>query len=327
MAVYGEFAETVPPGASRTMRAAALINYGGAALSLALIVGVGVWGYKLVMRDVTGIPVVRAMEGPMRVAPGDPGGNVALYAGLSVNAVAAMGEAAPPEDVLVLAPRQTDLSAADLTVQPDAEAGEVMGEPATSDAVVTPVGLTDPAAASAPLTAEQVLALADQIAGTIAPMSALAEGTDAPVTMSVNGVDTAAIADIVPAAVPGVSTSLRPSVRPTDVVADATAPAAVAAPIAAPIAEVTTATIAAGTALVQLGAFESPAIAGNEWQRLDIKFAEYMSDKQQLIQKAESGGKTFYRLRASGFADLSEARRFCSALVAENAACIPVVVR
>lgn len=267
----------------------------------------------------------------MRVAPGDPGGNVALYAGLSVNAVAAMGEAAPPEDVLVLAPRQTDLSAADLTVQPDAEAGEVMGEPATSDAVVTPVGLTGPAEPSAPLTAEQVLALADQIAGTTAPMSALAEGTDAPVTMSVNGVDTAAIADIVPAAVPGVSTSLRPSVRPTDAVASATAPAAapaaVAAPDAVPIAEVTTATIAAGTALVQLGAFESPAIAGNEWQRLDVKFAEYMSDKQQLIQKAESGGKTFFRLRASGFADLSEARRFCSALVAENAACIPVVVR
>ncbi len=332
MAVYGEFAASVPPSAPRTLRAGALINYGGAALSLALIVGIGVWGYKLVMRDVTGIPVVRAMEGPMRVAPGDPGGNVALYAGLSVNAVAAMGEAAPPEDVLVLAPRQANLTAADLTVQPDAEVGEVMGELAASDAVVTPVGLTEPAAPSAPLTAEQVLALADQIAGTTAPMSALAAGTDAPVTMSVNGVDAAAIAEIVPAAVPGVSTSLRPSLRPTDVVASAStapaaAPATAPAAVTAPAAEVTTAAIAAGTALVQLGAFESPAIAGNEWQRLDVKFAEYMSDKQQLIQQAESGGKTFFRLRASGFADLSEARRFCSALVAENAACIPVVVR
>ncbi len=46
-----------------------------------------------------------------------------------------------------------------------------------------------------------------------------------------------------------------------------------------------------------------------------------------MIQKAESGGRTFYRLRAMGFADLSDARRFCSALVAGNADCIPVTTR
>ena len=37
---------------------------------------------------------------------------------------------------------------------------------------------------------------------------------------------------------------------------------------------------------------------------------------------ATSGGRTFYRLRAMGFEDLSDARRFCSALVAENAECM-----
>ena len=40
-----------------------LTNFAGAAVSLALIAGVSVWGYKLVMRDVSGIPVVRAAEG------------------------------------------------------------------------------------------------------------------------------------------------------------------------------------------------------------------------------------------------------------------------
>jgi hypothetical protein len=319
MAVYGEVAASVPQGLAR---AGAIVNYGGAVVSLALIVGIGVWGYKLVMRDVTGIPVVRAMEGPMRSAPSDPGGDVALHAGLSVNAVAAMGEAAPPEDVLVLAPRQVDLSAEDLAVQADAEQGEVL---AVSDVGFSPVGLTEPTTPTGPLTADQVLALADQIAATAAPLSELAAGTDTPVAMSVNGVDAAAIADMVPASVPGVSTSLRPSIRPNDAVASVATP--MVAPLVAPVAEVTTAAIAAGTALVQLGAFESPAIAGLEWQRLGVKFAEYMTEKQQIIQQAESGGKTFFRLRASGFADLSEARRFCSALVAESAACIPVVTR
>jgi hypothetical protein len=32
-------------------------------------------------------------------------------------------------------------------------------------------------------------------------------------------------------------------------------------------------------------------------------------------------------LRALGFEDLADARRFCSALVAEKAECIPVVTR
>ncbi|WP_457646172.1 SPOR domain-containing protein, partial [Profundibacter sp.] len=85
--------------------------------------------------------------------------------------------------------------------------------------------------------------------------------------------------------------------------------------------------IPAGTRLAQLGAFESPEIAKQEWDRLYSRFTDYLQGKSRVIQKAESGGRTFYRLRAMGFDDLSDARRFCSALLAENAACIPVKVR
>jgi hypothetical protein len=35
----------------------------------------------------------------------------------------------------------------------------------------------------------------------------------------------------------------------------------------------------------------------------------------------------FYRLRAHGFTDLSDARRFCAAFVAGGVDCIPVVTR
>jgi hypothetical protein len=52
-----------------------------------------------------------------------------------------------------------------------------------------------------------------------------------------------------------------------------------------------------------------------------------MQGKSRVIQKAQSGGRTFYRLRVAGFDDISDARRFCSALLAEKAACIPVKMR
>jgi hypothetical protein len=52
-----------------------------------------------------------------------------------------------------------------------------------------------------------------------------------------------------------------------------------------------------------------------------------MAGKSMVVQPALSGGRTFYRLRALGFADEDEARRFCSALLAENATCIPVTQR
>ena len=82
-----------------------------------------------------------------------------------------------------------------------------------------------------------------------------------------------------------------------------------------------------GTRLAQLGAYESAEVARSEWTRISAKFGEFFDDKARVVQRAESGGRIFYRLRAHGFEDLSDARRFCSALVAGNADCIPVTMR
>jgi hypothetical protein len=60
---------------------------GGGIVSLALIAGIGVWGYKLVLREVMGLPVVIAEEGPMRLLPADPEGEVVPQQGLAVNAI------------------------------------------------------------------------------------------------------------------------------------------------------------------------------------------------------------------------------------------------
>jgi hypothetical protein len=73
-----------------------VVNGAGALTSVVLVLGLAVWGYRLAVRDVTGVPVIRALEGPARSAPADPGGELAAHQGLSVNAVTADGTAAPP---------------------------------------------------------------------------------------------------------------------------------------------------------------------------------------------------------------------------------------
>ena len=61
-----------------------------------------------------------------------------------------------------------------------------------------------------------------------------------------------------------------------------------------------------------------------EWAKLTAQYPEFLTDKARVIEPAQSGGKLFFRLRAHGFEDLADARRFCAALVAGQANCIPV---
>ncbi len=290
---------------------AKLTNLAGAAISLALVVGVGVWGYKLLVRDVSGVPVVRAAEGPMRVQPDDPGGRQALHQGLAVNAVAAEGTAEKPADRLILAPKPLELTlddvpAAELAVAraPDDAPTETPGQPA--ERAEAPAELSDIDRA-VQLAAAQV----PQAASGATPGTTTAESTDA------------AAGDERETVEGGLGTSLRPQLRPASLgqVREVSAPARTGPQ------EVDPADIPAGTRLAQLGAFESAEIARQEWTRLSGRFAEYLEGKDRVIEKAQSGGRTFYRLRAMGFADVSDARRFCSALTAENADCIPVVTR
>jgi hypothetical protein len=323
----------------------AITHWIGAGLSVALIIGVTVWGYKLVMRDVNGIPVVRAAEGPMRKAPETPGGRTAEHLGLAVNAVAATGTAAPPPDRLVLAPRPVDLLDEDLPAAelmavaqilpmpppPPAADGMATVSPALAlipadgaDGALLPGGAQVEAVAMTRAEPDSMSAMVDQIlaqvlAGEVAPEP---------------GADPAAATDVAAIAVPqiegGIGQSLRPQARPAAMARAAAAQAAMvqaAVQSATPVQDIDPATIPVGTRLVQLGAYDSPDVAKREWDRLAARFGDYLAGKGRVIQQAESGGRNFYRLRAMGFADINDSRRFCSALVAERAECIPVTVR
>jgi hypothetical protein len=289
------------------------VNIAGAATSLALVVGLGIWGYKLAVRDVRGVPVIQAMEGPMRIAPADPGGEVADHQGLAVNAVAAVGTAAPLPEKLVLAPRPVELAPED-----------------TAGLGGTPVpGLEEASAPAAALTADADIALAaappteSADPTEVAVAAALAEALgEIPLDESVP-LDEPLMEEPLAAAPEGAITmSIRPKARPgARVEAAPVAQEAASLPAAD---EIDPATLIPGTRLVQFGTFDTAEEARAEWVRLQGRFGELMAGKAVVVQPAESGGRTFYRLRTHGFEGEDDARRFCSVFVSENAICIPV---
>ncbi len=281
-----------------------LMHLAGAATSAVLLVGAVWWGYELAVRDVTGVPVMRALGGAMRVAPADPGGDVAGHQGLSVNAVAAAGTAAPLPDQLYLAPHAETLAAEDAAglAQP-----MVASAPEADSADDLPL-IESGFSASAPLIATEIPS-ADQDA--VAAALAEALGTPEVAAEPVLASATALTASVRPMP--------RPAQRSTDVATDA--------PLSASSASVDPTSIAVGTRMVQLGAFEDEGSATADWTRLAAQFPELFASKSLVVQPAQSGGRTFYRLRALGFVDQDEARRFCTVLAAEKATCIPVTHR
>ena len=296
-----DFAEYGVPGGFSPGRAQRLVQIAGAVSSVALVIGLAVWGYKLAVRDIAGVPVIRALEGPARVAPDDPGGEIADHQGLAVNDVVAEGSAAPPAERLVLAPKPVELTLED-------GPGLANGLP-VEEAELQPASMADPAALVPVAPAESDDAVA----------AALAEALGIEPQDIDTGVETAALdANGQPAPEGAITRSPRPMPRPAR-----NASAEVAA-VVAPPTEVDPATLAVGTRLVQFGTFDSEKEARAEWTRLAGRFGALMADKSMVIQSAVSGGSTFYRLRALGFENEDDARRFCSALLIENASCIPV---
>ncbi|NIZ59880.1 SPOR domain-containing protein [Sedimentitalea sp. CY04] len=305
------------------------LGFLGAAASLALVVGIGVWGYKLVARDVSGVPVVRSLEGPMRVQPDNPGGQAAVNQGLAVNDVAANGIASDPADRLTLAPTSLSLAEDDVPMAKVVRTETVVPVPTpaeTRPATETTTQATEIDALVASLT-EGATPMASTPGGaetTLASVSAPAIVQPAPIQPIVTG--TAVVATPSPAVLnaPGVKVSLRPLVRPARF---SPSQSGATSSQGRSTLEVDAASLPAGTRLAQLGAYESEEVARAEWDRIHGQFADYLDGKKRVIQKAESGGRTFYRLRAMGFEDLSGARRFCATLVAGKADCIPVTTR
>ena len=282
------------------------MNWAGAFLSVLLIAGLATWGWKLWQRDVTGIPVVKALEGPMRITPEDPGGLANGYQGLAVNRIAEERvEEVVQQVVLAPAPatlnEDEDLAMAELAPRVEPEplpVIEIEPAPVLGDAVVEQAVVVEEVVEEAPSATDLAVAAALSEIGAIIeaqPVSLVSAGPGVP------------LATPRPLGRPeGERFASRPVMNDVTGAID---------PESIPV----------GTRLVQLGAYGSAEVARAEWANAIANFGDYMAGKSRVVQQAETGGRTFWRLRAMGFADLAEARRFCAVLVSDGANCIPVV--
>ena len=259
------------------------------------------------MRDISQIPIVRAQLGPLRVAPDDPGGLTAANQGLSVTQLA-VNERPLLSDEIFLAPAAEVLSEENVVLQISEENSSLTIKEKFDTLEVSTENSLD------------LKILPEQNATGLASNNEAVLSTAAfsPKKLEIENAVSLALA--LTNEVNSSFNSLRPKIRP--VVLNQTQ----TDNIAQSVPNELVVTLPVGSAVVQLGAYESKSLAQIEWQRLEALLGSVLTSKNMVIQKAESGGKVFYRLRAFGFDDLSDARQFCSA-VNDKVACIPVVTR
>ena len=279
----------------------------GAALSLFLLAGAIGWSYQLIVRDVNQIPIVRAQLGPLRVAPDNPGGLTAANQGLSVTQLA-VNEKPLLSNEIYLAPAAEILNEENLAlkVTEEYESNKVDGAFEIKE-----------------VNAENSMnleALPDQkeVDSRSNDVGVLSKAAFSQKKIEIENAVSLALSITND---PDKSLSwLRPKIRPVgfyrngnitedQIVSNEPMPK-----------------LPNGSAVVQLGAFDSKSLAESEWQRFEKILGSILIPKKMVVQKAESGGKIFYRLRASGFSDISDARQFCTA-ISDKVACIPVVTR
>ena len=132
--LYGDDYESVAGSGADRLIPDGLRKLSGAAVFLGLVAALGLWSYRLGTRDAAEVPIIKAMEGPSRVEPEDPGGLKAAHQGLEVNAVLAGRPAPMPREIAPAAPQPVALKAEDapqgelVLAAPAMLAARVLGE-------------------------------------------------------------------------------------------------------------------------------------------------------------------------------------------------------
>lgn len=363
---HGEAQVEGAPAPGLGGRIGRVVNYVAAVVSVGLVVALAVWGVRLVSRDVSGVPVIRAMVGESRVAPDEPGGELASHLGLAVNSVPAGRGGVAEGDRVAIAPAGAGLADEDLAMGDFGASAMVPGVLSDSvpaaDAVDPMVALQDSELAAQRAEAEARAAEAAALAAAAEREAAAAIAMDAPAIEAASNeavtgeageqVDaigiSAALAEanatiqtatepMAVAAPNALAQSARPAVRPARaaraaapiaaaVAAPAPTPAKPAAAPAKPEPAAQQASVASGAAVVQIGAFDSDAVARSEWSRISGKAGGLFNGKGQIVQRHESNGRVFYRLRVAGFGSSAEAQKFCASLKALGTDCVAMKV-
>ncbi|MFO1106552.1 MAG: SPOR domain-containing protein [Amaricoccus sp.] len=284
---------------------ASVQRWSGAVLFLALVGAMGLWAYRLGTQDAAEVPVIKAMAGPTRVAPQDPGGREAAHQGLEVNAVLAGKTISVQKEAKAARPEPAALTKEDA---PQADL-ELQAAPPPAPPADLPVS-ADAAPTAAPVNIQTELAAMVEAA---APA-----GSEPPA-------DAQAAAEAVR---PKLRPANLPAVKPKPVAPAPIATAALAStPAAAAPPTAPQGQLPAGTRLVQLGAYDNEAIARQAWSQLVASQGDLLGSKSLYLERATSNARVFYRLRVAGFQTADQTRATCEALRARGIDCIPVTLQ
>lgn len=296
----------------------------GALVALALLMALGIWFYRLGVRDAQNVPIIRAATEPAKTRPEDPGGVVAPHQDME-SYEAAGGEPIGQAAAAVIAtqppaPKPEDVPMALLEATQDAAAAPA------ADAEQTPVA----AEVSEPLTAQP--ATEPSVAGPQEAQTLPAIET-APATaptpaepeleIALNTTAEQPVADE-PAQELSSGTTFAPRQSPlvTPRPADLRARLAAAKEAQARNVDDLAARAAASKVQIQLAADPSEAAIRLRWNKIRKSNEDLLRDRALAIQTTVSGGTTFYRLRVGPFKDAAEARALCQALKGRGQDCI-----
>lgn len=264
------------------------------------------------------IEVVYPEEGAVKEAPEETGGWQFPHQDKSVyNIVSGEGEVSEeakveqilpaPEEPVKRVKQATNTwmngkLKADTTVAPtDAERLKEAEEQIAKAEAETSARISEAQAATPPTTADT--------------SETTAEAPEAAESQTVKAVPVAEEAVVEKAPTPAPIVEIKPEPKP--VAPPAPKPVVKAAPKAPVISTAT------GSAKLQLGAVSSEAEARTQWNRIRARFS-ILSNKTLFVQPVNTGGKTLYRIQASGFASRNDAKTACGQISAAGQACFAV---
>jgi hypothetical protein len=140
--------------------------------------------------------------------------------------------------------------------------------------------------------------------------------TPAPVAVAQQTSKPVAVAPLV--SKPAVAPSTPPAAKPA---VSAAAPATKPTSAKAVAAVEPHSSVSGRMPSVQLAALASEDAAHGEWQALLKRMPDLLNGRQPIYTRTERNGRTFWRVRTSGFADVAQARAFCEHVRTKGGGC------
>lgn len=302
----------------------------GALTSIAILLLVVVWSYRLGVQDATEIPVIRAELEATKERPADPGGLEVAHQNRAVYSIVSSGGDEAPTSGLAAAPeRLADEDVAPIAASPEPAPRPVEQTQPTEAPTQAPPAPEVVETAPEPAATTPALQAETTSAPTVAEVSAALNAAPAPVEVEATGATpaetttetTGALAESEAALVEELVDEVA-SLAPVRAPSAQPRPARRVALASAPEAAEPRAEAAASTIQIQLGAFVSEDVAAEQWAAIKGRNGDLLAGRGRVVTTVQSGGRTLYRLRAGPFATIGEASTLCRGLKARDEACI-----